>query len=190
MNSTGRRRWRKWLASQRKLGRTGARGVAFYHRHNPHDGFGVPGQSIGAACRSPQPVDPNPLPPRPFSAKSLCGMTAGARKRLALWDVYVPFCAENTDETPPISWRRRSMSAISHDPGLHAACNEARAKYRIGERLRPCVGCWQCQPDRACQGCGSRYTEGCEVCSAYADDRYVYVCDGSGLKGARKNGGR
>ena len=66
-------------------------------------------------------------------------------------------------------------------------------KYRIGERLRPCPGCLECQP-KDCDGCGFSLGSGedCEVCDAHAVDRYVMGCDGSGLLPAKRiaGGGR
>ena len=61
--------------------------------------------------------DPLPLPPKPFTPRSLVGMTQGARKR-AIRRVL-----------------RSEMPSCYRIPG---------AFYRIGERLRPCPGCCAC----------------------------------------------
>ncbi len=67
------------------------------------------------------------FPPRlerkPFTARSLVGMTQGARKRLR----EAIFCGERV---PPFI-----LGADSVTEGL-----------RIGKRLRPCPGCFHCQP--------------------------------------------
>jgi len=59
--------------------------------------------------------------PAPWSARSLVGMSMGARKRAALAEVADRAILVN----PPTSYLYR----------LH------RQRYRIGERLRPCPGC-------------------------------------------------
>ena len=61
------------------------------------------------------------VPPRPFSPRSLVGMTMGARKRGA--------------------WKASAF-------GYYAVIAE-RKKYRIGERLRPCPGCPACDEPRS-----------------------------------------
>lgn len=86
------------------------------------------------------------LPPRPRCPRSLVGMTMGARKRAAR--LIAAILTPNTSE-----------------PAEHeAAWNLLRAQYgrqyRIGERLRPCLGCFACLPAngltlaRACDGSG------------------------------------
>lgn len=141
MRPNGKRRWRKWAKKLRgeDTNKIWPFATGAYLKRHDRQGYAVP--------RSLWPKNME-LPAKPFSPRSLCGMTMGARKRLAFWDAYVPFCEENTDGTPPKSWRRRCMTAIPYDAGLHAAYNEARAKYRIGERLRPCPGCPKCGPGR------------------------------------------
>ena len=59
--------------------------------------------------------------------------------------------------------------------------------YRIGQRLRPCLGCYRCCP-MPCQGCGmlpSLDTD-CEACRADHFAMAMYACDGSGVLPARK----
>ena len=91
--------------------------------------------------------DPLPLPPRPFSPRSLVGMTQGARKRAA--------------------WKSFSE----------------RARYHIGQRLRPCPGCLRC---RSCVGCEVLTFEGdtCEDCGRETP-MATESCDGSGVLPAR-----
>jgi hypothetical protein len=122
MKPNGRRAWRKWLKSQRKhdkdswaanigacLGR-----AAYARRHRGTDaGQGLPD------------VVPT-VSATPFTARSLVGMTMGARKRLYRYivdalptegDVFL-ICAE--DEGVPIGWF-------------------------LAQRLRPCPGCEECR---------------------------------------------
>lgn len=56
---------------------------------------------------------------RPFTARSLVGMTMGARKRAARIDCF----------------------------GIRTKVHDFRTLLRIGERLRPCPGCPQCTDD-------------------------------------------
>ena len=92
--------------------------------------------------------DPLPLPPRPFSPRSLVGMTQRARKRAA--------------------WKSFSE----------------RARYHIGQRLRPCPGCLRC---RSCVGCEVLTFEGdtCEDCGRETP-MATESCDGSGVLPARR----
>jgi len=62
--------------------------------------------------------DPLPLPPKPFTTRSLVGMTQGARKRAARQDAM----------------------------GVRTAVHDFRTSIRIGETLRPCPGCCACSP--------------------------------------------
>lgn len=105
-------------------------------------------------------------PSCPFTPRSLVGMTMGARKRGARWEL-----AANT---PSSQERKLAMAGT------------LRAWYRMGERLRLCPGCLECQP-KDCDGCGFSLGAGddCEVCDAHAVDRYVMGCDGSGVIPAR-----
>lgn len=65
-----------------------------------------------------------------MSPRSLVGMTQGARKRAAR-----RYVTENYDA--------RSTPQFVHVGHLLYA--EARARYRVGERLRPCPGCARCE---------------------------------------------
>lgn len=99
------------------------------------------------------------VPHRLFTPRSLVGMSQRRRKYLA--------------------WLLWSTTAGSFD--------FARKHYRVGQSLRPCPGCLQCQP-KACDGCGFTLGSGedCEVCDAHAVDRYVMGCDGSGVLPANR----
>lgn len=77
--------------------------------------------------------------PRPFTSRSLVGMTMGARKRAAFRDLRADSFAVET------------LVKIER--------TEERAKYRIGQRLRPCPGCEACSmtwfvPGNVCDGSG------------------------------------
>jgi hypothetical protein len=60
--------------------------------------------------------------------------------------------------------------------------------YRVGERLRPCPGCLQCQ-SRECDACGFGLgsNDNCGYCVVWQADRYVFACDGSGVLPARRH---
>ena len=78
---------------------------------------------------------------KPFTPRSLVGMTMGARKRAA------------------------------------QAAGIARSTYRIGQKLRPCVGCLRCQ-------CRSAFDAWPELGEELAKDHPT--CDGSGVLPARR----
>lgn len=108
--------------------------------------------------------------PRPFSARSLVGMTMGARKRAA-W--YQALRSSYDGNGGPISNRELRLSLTTLSPAVLAVTvprewrRQIRAKYRIGQRLRPCPGCCECQ------GC-------------YGSKKCSVLCDGSGVLPARK----
>ena len=78
--------------------------------------------------------DPLPLPPKPFTPRSLVGMTMGARKRAwlsnALYPVVFPsgIVTDETEMQAGYSWQE-----IRDDWPL------------LGQRLRPCPGCEECR---------------------------------------------
>ena len=59
--------------------------------------------------------------PKSFTARSLVGMTMGARKRA----------------------HRAAMVGLDYEDGVRFTLTTS-TKYRIGERLRPCPGCCAC----------------------------------------------
>ena len=150
---TGRRAWRKWLRSQRKHDKDSwsallgaVRGRASYARK--HRGTNA-GQGL--------PEEPGTDTVRSFTARSLVGMTMGARKRRA----------------------RGLVGDLGH---------MLYGDYRIGQRLRPCLGCYRCCP-MPCQGCGmlpSLDTD-CEACRADHFAMAMYACDGSGVLPAKRS---
>ena len=90
-----------------------------------------------------------------FTSFSLIGMSETAKKNAVRL------------ELEPKWWfgLKHGMSAEIREQYTHDAAL-VRAKYRIGERLRPCPGC--------------------EECRGYDDGIGVTHCDGSGVLPARK----
>ena len=128
-----------------------------------------------------------------FTARSLVGMTMGARKRraravayLVIVDVTFIKHAETWANTEHAQlFRQRKFPRHQWDLEQYA---QVRAKYRIGQKLRPCPGCWMCDQARICLGCGNRDTsDDCEVCVSYQRERFVLGCDGSGVLPARRS---
>lgn len=85
---------------------------------------------------------------------SLVGMTMGARKRAALRDS-ISARPDGLAKTKIPSVRRMmngaALASLSHDESIRTETRTryaaARARYRIGERLRPCPGCPYCTVD-------------------------------------------
>ena len=129
------------------------------------------------------------MKPNGMRAQSLCGMSQGARKRAARVEAISGDAATLALQSRKVWllwWRQGCLGGM---PKL-AAYPSIRAKYRLGERLRPCPGCLECQP-KDCDGCGFSLGSGedCEVCDAHAVDRYVMGCDGSGVLSAKRSAG-
>ena len=122
------------------------------------------------------------LQPRPFTARSIVGMSGSAKRRAArALFVELVITSQGTDITPGDKgqrwfhlWCRGSGDVASRDPDYAAL----RAKYRIGERLRPCVGCLRCQ-------CRSAFDAWPELGEELAKDHPT--CDGSGVLPARRS---
>ena len=173
MTPNGRRRWRAYTKkcryrSRREGKRLELSAAQMMARH--------PGRKL------------YPLPARPFTARSLVGMSQSARKRAirALF-VELVFTSQGTAIEPTDKgsrwfhlWCRGSGDAASRDPEYAAL----RAKYRIGERLRPCPGCLRC---RSCSGCEVLDFEGerCARCGKECPSEPTQ-CDGSGVLPSRK----
>ena len=109
----------------------------------------------------------------PFTARSLIGMTMGARKRAAR-RFECPGCMEcgGLDKPKLEPWRcygedidlgKEQWRPYHRCPNMRRIYRQHRAKYRIGERLRPCPGCMECDPKG-----------------------FASMCDGSGVLPARK----
>lgn len=103
-----------------------------------------------------------PLPPKPFTARSLVGMSMGARKR-----AYRAAVAELEQAEV---WRGDVVD---------------RKRLRIGERLRPCNGCTACNSAMSCCGCRHGYEPWDNRYSHHICDPEG-PCDGSGVLPARK----
>lgn len=114
----------------------------------------------------------------PFTARSLVGMSMGARKRASLAE-----------------WRKRKAEGLASQylrlPWPSAFSEFAlfqglRLQRRIGERLRPCPGCLACQHLRTCTACENAEFEGyrCENCGrVHVVQR---ICDGAGVLPAKR----
>ena len=111
-----------------------------------------------------------------MTPRSLVGMTMGARKRAVL----------------------KEMDRKDHpENGQRLDYWEVRAKYRIGEKLRPCPGCCACWGHRI----SSAYGEIAECCGPQTSGKrksqikamrkwqetLADNCDGSGVLPARRS---
>ena len=138
----GRRRWRKAARRWRRK----------QNRHNRETGAHWISDGTGRWYRRQRAFfgQRPTVSARPFSPRSLVGMTQRARKRAA--------------------WKSFSE----------------RARYHIGQRLRPCPGCLRC---RSCVGCEVLTFEGdtCEDCGRETP-MATESCDGSGVLPARGRG--
>lgn len=134
-----------------------------------------------------------------MNPRSLPGMPQGARKRAARRDavtaeesgIYTDKGAEH-----PALLRRHMLAVffanVVDDEETKRRYAEARARYRIGERLRPCRGCYECIPK--CAACGGHRSVAttandqdgnaieipCPICC------YWDPCDGSGVLPAKR----
>ena len=115
-----------------------------------------------------------------FTSRSLVGMTMGARKRAA-W--YEALRTSYDGDGGPISNRKlRLCLSVLTAKVLSVTVPiewrlEVRAKYRIGQKLRPCAGCLWCQ-------CWSAFDAWPELGEELA--KYCLTCDGSGVLPARR----
>lgn len=134
-----------------------------------------------------------------FSARSLVGMTQGARKRTVMARI-----ARNVQE-----W---DATGQQYTPDTVAMLvPRYRNIYRIGQRPRPCPGCWQCredlfgyggfpggdprdfEPDPECTTEAERelYAEHCALAEAGSSPYIGHTagaCDGSGVLLAKTKG--
>ena len=132
-------------------------------------------------CITEPPMCDPVLQPRPLTARSLVGMTQGARKRAA-W--YEALRSSHDGDGGPISNRKLRLCLRSALTVRVLAVTvpiewrlEVRAKYRIGERLRPCAGCLRCQ-------CQTAFDAWPELGEELAKD--CRTCDGSGVLPAKR----
>lgn len=119
-----------------------------------------------------------------ITARSLVGMTTGARKRAVRREFDLVPCPEYLTTI-----QDRMQWYLLRGPYL-------RAKYRIGERLRPCPGCWNCQTTWQQSSIYSQtavmHRHGCShddpsgLCCFGETVPVKMECDGSGVMPARK----
>lgn len=124
------------------------------------------------------------MKPNGMRAQSLCGMSQGARKRAARVEAISGDAATLALQSRKVWllwWRQGCLGGM---PKL-AAYPSIRAKYRLGERLRPCPGCLRC---RSCVGCEVLTFEGdtCEDCGRETP-MATESCDGSGVLPAKRH---
>ena len=120
------------------------------------------------------------VPHRPFTPRSLVGMTMGARKRAAR---ACPGCIECLNEIPSVDHGVRcdSSGAFATAPA------RLRTKYRIGQRLRPCPGRHGCRNCTRTRGaCEDQFPDDarCRRTGSVVTTKGPY-CDGSGVIPAR-----
>lgn len=125
------------------------------------------------------------MKPESFTARSLVGMTTGARKRAVRREFDLVPCPEYLTTI-----QDRMQWYLLRGPYL-------RAKYRIGERLRPCPGCWNCQTTWQQSSIYSQtavmHRHGCShddpsgLCCFGETVPVKMECDGSGVLPARKS---
>lgn len=102
-------------------------------------------QPKGSACRMARqarrhiPLVPGIVLPKPLTACSLVGMTMGARKR-----------------------KRWDMVQIAGQYDAPGAARYIGVLYRIGKRLRPCPGCFDCAVE--CWVCHEPHEPEDELC--------------------------
>ena len=190
MIPNGRRAWRKWVRRQ-----------DLRRKHK---------QPKGSICRMARqarrhiPLVPGVVPPKPFTTRSLVGMTMGARKRAAYYEA---LRSSYDGDGGPISNRKLRLclrtalltpEVLSDSVPLDYRL-DVRAKYRIGQRLRPCPGCPECEHGKCwrCANCGT--TKGlCDLTLAEVRCKCgkgcglwrisfpaTTVCNGSGVLPAR-----
>ena len=167
MSPNGRRAWRKWCKSRRR--KMNAHHRALY---------------TGANMRKAQPVELGMPIPKPFTPRSLVGMTMGARKRR--W-------AKDYDALPQSGRAAKTVSM------LRAYGVYPKEGNPLAQRLRPCPGCPECDHGKGwrCHNCGT--TKGlcdlilsevrCKCGKGCGQWRISYpattICDGSGVLPAK-----
>lgn len=194
LSPNGRRAWRKWATRRRRLFRRLCRDL----RSGAHTKVLSPTPYDAPIKRrvrkSSEGRGPRATPPRPFTPRSLVGMTQGARKRAwlsgALGDYLFP---------------HRNSTGAEHDVRSDYSWSEIRADApylgtQLGERLRPCPGCCACWgSDISPAGYGGDVTECFGPLMAGKSKRAIANmkqyqrtladdCDGSGVLPARNKG--
>ena len=181
MSPNGRRAWRKWVRRQ-----------DLRRKHK---------QPKGSVCRMARqarrhiPLVPGVVLPKPLTARSLVGMTMGARKRKARYWMECERLHQKAQDLQEVVdrsvGRKSSLRTIGHTP------ISLRHHYRIGERLRPCPGCWHCrttwQKSSIYQDAAVMHRDGCShddpsgFCCFGETTSVTMECDGSGVLPARRS---
>lgn len=99
---------------------------------------------------------------KPFNSCELVGMSMGARKRKARAVTYLVI-EDVTFFDQALQWAKPLHAKLFRQKGFprHAQDTQhytaVRDRYRIGQRLRPCLGCLQCQSHKlwVCERCGT-----------------------------------
>ena len=140
------------------------------------------------------------MPPRPFSPRSLVGMSQGARKRAAKFDAWHKAVTYG-HEVITRALRRciASDKTTLRVENVAAEYVRQRRRYRIGERLRPCRWCGGPEAFEACRGkriaqevVGAHRRGECVFCRTCADAKLTLrvpnpdACNGSGVLPARR----
>ena len=110
-----------------------------------------------------------------MTPRSLVGMTMGARKRRAL-------SAQEDDALSRLM--RDPLKVLCGHFDAHDNAEQYRKPYRIGQRLRPCPGEYQCKNCLQNNWCRCTDTEAdaeCVICGVLQH----WPCDGSGVLPAR-----
>ena len=186
MIPNGRRAWRKWVRRQ-----------DLRRKHK---------QPKGSVCRMARqarrhlPLVPGVVLPKPLTTRSFVGMSQSARKRAArIACVGHRFRSRRLKLVWFKGWARDICGRIAteSDKATITRYQEARAKYRISERLRQCPGCCACWGHRI----SSAYGEIAECCGPQTSGKrksqikamrkwqetLADNCDGSGVLPARRS---
>ena len=178
MSPNGLRRWRRYAKKCR------------YRSRKEGKVSNATGASLRALFFAAR-IHPNyAVPPKPFTSRSIVGMTMGARKRAARLQYML-----HTYEIGPI--RREVLSVFAPCDAASHTYKRAWRMYRIGQRLRPCPGCCACWGHRI----SSAYGEIAECCGPQTSGKrksqikamrkwqetLADNCDGSGVLPARRS---
>ncbi len=125
---------------------------------------------------------------KPFSVRSLVGMTMGARRRAARYACVGQRFRKRIKLVWFKGWCKdyHGRVATIDDIKTDGRYQELRAKYRIGERLQPCPGkhgCLNCT--RTCGACEDQMPDDtkCARCGSVMTTAGPF-CDGSGVVNA------
>ena len=171
MSPNGLRRWRRYAKKCR------------YRSRKEGKVSNATGASLRALFFAAR-IHPNyAVPPKPLTARSLVGMTMGARKRrsravsyLVIVDVtFIEHAETWANAIHSKLFHQRKFPRHQWDLEQYA---QVRAKYRIGQRLRPCPGCHTCMP-------GVKGWHIDKVRGRFKMPTVAWSCDGSGVLPAR-----